>query len=147
MGYRMTVERCECGHEKKDHSHGGKDSCYHKTCTCKKFKAKNHSPRSSNLKSLDKSSGDGESETPEDTPSEVTGTHARFESETEGTFNLSEKIKRHKLIIKDYCIDMKDVKEFIIREGGLISLFINGHISARELKERRDKLAGDELSK
>ena len=61
-------------------------------------------------------------------------------------FNLSEKI-RDWLDYKEKMIDVEDVKEFIRQEMFLLEMYWKKEITFHELIIRRNKLAGDDLTK
>jgi hypothetical protein len=62
-------------------------------------------------------------------------------------FNLSDRINIDINLLKqnDDLIKVKDVKEFIKQDTELINQFACGNITLLELKQEREKLAGDKL--
>jgi len=126
-------ETCEnCGHKpgSHNHSHGKPTYCRIRNCTCKKFKAKNHSHQ----KDLTKSSGGL--------------IHTAPCGVEEGTFNLSKFISLgpYGYKITGWIPTIK-VKEFISRLKDYIRVKrnIKKQVQVYLFKEI-DKLAGEELN-
>ncbi len=95
---------------------------------------KNHSPQSNLSVPLKET---------EDTPSIV----SRRQLESEGTFNLSDKINSGWMPKQEGHIFVKDVKTFIQKRNRLDMMRRNREITWQKYIDRRNDLAGEELSK
>ena len=134
---------CECGHHKDYHLIQGCISMvdnWQQTCSCKKFKAKNHSPQTKPLYDGVKKRNPtslNEDKTEEKEPD----ADKKYPTRTaaSGSETLSDQIRT------DGSYQDIHVKEFIKDEGKLLDDLFCGVISWHELLDKRKKLAGKGL--